>query len=486
MEAHAVNSPKVLAIGLDATDLVYIRQNLHALPVLSRLFESGPIRELAAEPLSGSVWPTFATGTGYGDHGIYQHVQWDPARMSVRRVDADWLAIEPFWRTLEKRRVIALDVPYVFRSPSTEALEVANWGCHDLMGPYWSNDAELQRAILRDFGPHPMGYEIPVEKTRPQLERMAARLLDGVRRKTALACRIMRERRWDVFITVFGETHRGGHLLWPDTATGDDPVPQGALLDLYCEVDRGLGAILATAGSETDVVIFSLHGMDVNTSQSHISDWFIERAAALYKGSPVSREVYTQPTSGIIRRLRAAVPASLQHAIGLSVPVGVRDWVVAREISGGRDWRKTLAVNLRGDVGGYFQFNVKGREAKGCLDPQDLPRWRAFLKEQLFTLQDGEGNPLVNGVRFPTIEEKGPRAGYLPDLLVLWNEGLRPASHVSSPLLGTAKLKLGTGRGGNHRFRGFYIHRGPRASEGAIPIAKHIKELGGVIKALSR
>src|SRR4029453_7538010 len=119
-------------IGVDAGDVEFIESWGAALPNLHRALETGRRFRLesTADVLTGSVWPTFYTGTPPGEHGVYHHLQWDAEAMRLRRVNADWLYCEPFWYELERRgrRVVALDIPMSFPSRLSRGVEVINWG----------------------------------------------------------------------------------------------------------------------------------------------------------------------------------------------------------------------------------------------------------------------------------------------------------------------------------------------------------------------
>jgi len=102
-------------------------------------------------------------------------MQWDAGAMRLRRVSAAWLYCEPFWRELERRglKVIALDVPMTFPPGQCAGVEINSWGAHDQLSPFAAYPRELESGIMRRFGEHPMGIEIPVEKSLHQ--RMAVR-----------------------------------------------------------------------------------------------------------------------------------------------------------------------------------------------------------------------------------------------------------------------------------------------------------------------
>jgi predicted AlkP superfamily phosphohydrolase/phosphomutase len=470
---------RMVMIGLDAGDREFLGAHAAELPNISALFAQGVEGKLETEPMSGTLWPSFYTRGGPGDHGIYHHLQWDPARMKIRRADRSWLQTQPFWRTLGEQgvRVTVFDVPFVMRGEAPNVLEVMNWGAQDELDPFWSNDKRLQRRILSQYGLHPMGFEIPVPKTPAQLQRIADDTTRGARLRGRLAVDLMRERPWDLFIVGFGETHRAGHVLWTHP---DDRAPGDRLVDVYKAVDEAVGAIVAEAGPDAEIVLFALHGMGPNCSQSHLTSIFMQRAIARFRGLPAPEEKGDAP--GLIRTLRRRLPAQLQLGIANLVPQWLRDIVVARELDGGYRWADTYGFCLRGDITGYLRLNIKGREAQGAISPAEAAELKVFLRSELEALRSADGQPVVRSVSFLTEEATGPRAHLLPDILVEWNPDVLSTTEVHSPNLGVVRAKPETGRDGNHRFNGFYVHAGPRQGGNVRP--RHPSQLADLVEAL--
>ena len=201
--------------------------------------------------------------------------------MRIRRVTADWLYAEPFWYDLERRglRVAAIDVPMTFPSRLDRGLEIINWGSHDELGAFRTMPASLTAEIRRRFGRHPMGSEIPVRKSAAELDTIRRNLVAGARRKSELTRWVLERGPWDFFLTVFGETHRGGHLLWPESESeGED-----ALLDVYRAVDRAVGEVFDALDQRfRTVMLFALHGMGRNTSQEHFMPRIMDRVNARF------------------------------------------------------------------------------------------------------------------------------------------------------------------------------------------------------------
>jgi predicted AlkP superfamily phosphohydrolase/phosphomutase len=458
-------SGRLAMIGLDAADLGLIRSAASTLPNLTRVLAGGKLHTLRspADLLTGSVWPTFYTASNPGEHGIYHHLQWDAAAMRLRRVTVDWLDCEPFWSELERRgrRVMAIDVPLTFPDGVRDGVEVLNWGSHDQLGPFSCRPRELESEIRRRFGEHPMGCEIPVGKSREELGEIRDNLVAGARRKGALVRWLLDREPWDFFIAAFGETHRGGHILWPD-GPGGETIPAGALLDVYRAVDEALGEILtASSLAGAGRIVFSLHGMGPDPSQDHFVPRVMDVVNARFAGRPANGngDGVGRPPRAIVRRLRESVPPAIQNWIAHRVPVSVRDAVVNRSIVAGHDWARTPGFDLLADMHGYLRLNVRGREREGSLerDGEVFPRYVDWVRECFESLTiAGTGDRLVESVRRTSDVFPGPRLDNLPDLIVTW-AGHPPVSRVESRLLGPITADHATGRSGNHRRDGFCV-----------------------------
>lgn len=473
---------RVVLIGLDAGDLDFIRSHLAELPNLRGLFEGG-VHALSspAETLTSAVWPSFASGQGPGGHGIYYPMQWDAGRMQMRRVTEDWLYYEPFWYELARqgRRVTVVDAPFTFpsRLDPQRGIEVLNWGSQECLADYHSNSPQLARDLVRRFGKHPMGDDVPVPEPPHRLAKLRDDLVAGARQKGEVSRWLYENTLPELFVTVFAELHRGGHILWPDFGGRPTGVPADALLDVYRAVDEGIGTLLQAVDLERTLVgVFSVHGMGPNQTQEHFVLPVMERIQSAFGGAPVDAHTgapegeAAQGSFNPMRFLRQAVPPRLQLAIANALPVGVRDWVVRRSFQGGLDWRTTLGFALVASGEGYLRFNVKNREAAGALGIHD-PEFGRFLEllERGFRSLEAGDEPVVRELAEVQSMYPGPRARCLPDRVVLWNHVL-PAEALQSEVLGHFQAKHANGRIGEHRAGGFSVWAGATAClEGDAP-----------------
>jgi predicted AlkP superfamily phosphohydrolase/phosphomutase len=488
-------SKKLLMIGIDAGDIEFIRSSLADLPTFRHVLGEGVYFPLdsTVEYLSASVWPTFYTGLMPGDHGICQHIQWDPDSMRMRRLSDDWFYCEPFWYDLERSglKICAVDVPFTYPSRLRRGVEIINWGSHDLMGPYEGTPSQLGRQVLGRFGKHPMGYEIPVNKAAKEIEVLHRQLLKGAQLKGKLLNWLVHNVEWDFFIGVFGECHRGGHILWPDADDPDPTVPEGALLDVYREVDENLGLILDSIDArQTMVLVFSLHGMRSNFSQEHFARRIMDRINARFMaetgGEHVPFAASPRPQSGLIRKLRESLPPRLQYAVARSVPVRVRDWVVGREVTGGVHWPDTRGIALRSDVHTFVRFNIAGRERDGILvaDSEEHRNYQNWVVESFLGLKErGTGARIVKDVLAAHELLPGARQELLPDLIIRWVHRRR-ATEIYSDRLGMLTAEPETGRTGEHRTNGFAVILDQQPSTDRFPPLRHNSHFPEFVRVL--
>jgi predicted AlkP superfamily phosphohydrolase/phosphomutase len=467
---------RLLMIAVDACELSLVRSSLGSFPTFARLLGEGAFLPLhsTADTISASVWPTMYSGLAPGDHAISQHIQWDPAAMQMRRVDGEWLYCEPFWYELARAGlgVTTVDVPFTFENRMPSAVEVNNWGSHDLTGRFAANPGRLRHEIRRRFGRHPMGYEIPVSKDSGQLENMTRECVEGAATKGRLSRWLLDTTEWNFFLTVFGECHRAGHILWREDGAVHEHVPKGALLEVYRAVDAALGGLLEGVDLEdTTVVVFSLHGMGPNYSQEHFVRRAMDRINASFRQEGALGDEKPAAQHGVMRWLRESIPAPLQHAVARSVPVQVRDWVVSREVTGGLDWSRTPGFALRSDLFSFIRLNVRGREQQGMLEPGSEAH-RAYLDHvtrRLLELRaEGTDQAILRDIVSAQEKLPGARQELLPDLILRWTDQV-PATRAYSDALGTIEATPDSGRTGEHRPDGFALMLGSRARQGGLP-----------------
>jgi predicted AlkP superfamily phosphohydrolase/phosphomutase len=476
-------------VGIDAASIDLIRANIARLPNLRRMIEGGAYYSLTSwgDVASGSVWPSFASSEPPGEHGIYHHIQWNPATMRLQRVAAGWLGYRPFWLNLAEAgmKVCVIDVPMTFPCLRENSLEIICWSSHDQLVPFSCNRPGVERELRRRFTLDPLGTEIPVAKSAVTLQTIRDRLTHSARQKGELSRWLLKIEAWDLFIVVFGETHRGGHLLWAPDGRMSKSGPSANLLDVYRAVDASLGWILHEIEKlNATLVLFAVHGMARDISRAAVVPFVMDRVNSLFHSE--ARPSAPPPCQrSLMRYFRQVLPAPLQHAIGQRVPVSVRDWVVQRATAAGHDWSRTPGLALLADLTGYIRLNQKGRESEGILraqSPAEL-RFTAMIEQTFRELVDAEtGEMLVADVIPRSALFSGARVDFLPDLFVTWREN-QCSRRARSELLGLLPIEPPTGRSGNHTSDGFAMIVSPSPNFGELPALNSVTDLGRWVRA---
>lgn len=462
-------------IGMDAAEASLIEEwtDDGTLPNLAGLRERGAYGRLStsARWLVGSPWPTFYTGTGPEVHGLYHYLMWSPEKMEAVRPGRADFPSPPFWRRLGStgRRVVAVDVPFVFPPEPFEGVELNGWATHDRLGPPSTHPADLLDEIGRELGPPPLEEEVHRPLPVDRLLAIRDELVGATDAVTGVAERLARREAWDLLLAGYSATHRGGHKLWvdpvappPDDADGREL--RTALRDVYVAIDRGVGRLVEAAGPGTAVLVFALHGMGPNSCHTQILGEMVRRILAGDEGTGAA------PSRGmsVLQALRAMVPLSVRNEVKRRLPVSLQDRLTSFWRTGAMDWSKTRAFCPVADLQGYVRINLRGREAHGIVEPgAEYDELCREIADGLGSFVDADtGEPLVRSVaRADRIFPEGPRRDRLPDLLVDWMPvSVLTRREVRSPRFGTIAWpdpgRPPDGRTGNHRTEGFLVAAG--------------------------
>jgi len=467
---------KVLVIGLDMGDGRLIGEWARggSLPALAALIRNGRAEplETTADRLHVSGWPSLYTGTHPGEHGVYYTFQPAPRHQGWLKFQGDQYGRPTFWALLAGTgvRCSVLDAPYTHPEPGSAAAQVIDWGS---WAPYWkpsSTPADLRERLQRACGRYPLGFHaLDVGMNRMDPAELSRKLVPAAQAKTRAALWLMDERPWDLFLTVYGESHAAAHYCWGD---------EGSLQAVYQEIDRGIGALVERVGPGVSVYVVSGDGVGPNHAGWHLLPEVLRRLGQLAEPGPQQdgQEAGRGRSLDPVKLVRDLLPKDLRKAIARKLlPDALRHKLAQRVDTAGIDWTRTRAYCLPTDLEGYIRINLRGREPQGCVAPgEEYGRLCDTLIEELERLTDpATGNKVVRAVVRTDEAYPGPKRDFLPDLIVLWH-GDAPITAVASPAIGTVSGASPDGRPGTHVPPGYLIRHGPAARVGR---ASHVSEL---------
>jgi predicted AlkP superfamily phosphohydrolase/phosphomutase len=456
---------KVLVVGLDSADPTLLLRwcDSGELPVLQSLRERGAWGALASPPAMGdeASWATFWTGLTPERHGRFFYRQVVPGSYAFRRAVAEDAHAPPFWEAISRagRRVAVVDVT---KSPVTTELsgiQLADWRTHGREGATRSTPPELAADVLERFGDDPMdrygtpGYMCLGDKLpRESYPLYVSGLLYSLRQKAAYSRELLGQGGWDMFLTVFKESHCVAHQCWhlsdPSHPAYDVELAEevgNPVKRVYQALDQELGELLEMVSPDTRVIVFSDMGMEANATGEHLLE-------------------------AVLLRRERSLPLSLLHRASLwgqgSKNRRVRRFA-RRTLVRSRRFRTAFQVP-HNEVAGAIRVNVVGREPEGRIQPgAELERFCSELSRDLLQLVDPKtGRRLVDEVIRTDAPSDGTPTG-MPDLLVVWNRDA-PITAVASSRLGRVRVPSRDWRSGNHVADGVFFCVGPGVSAGQL------------------
>ena len=481
------DGPRVLAIGVDAAEPTFVRRLIEEgeLPAIGRLLERGAWKRVrsSAHIGSGSVWPTFITGSEPREHGAYAEWGWQPETMGLKRYSG--LGLKPFWESLAAGGVTVgvLDVPFAPLVNLRAGFEVSEWGAHDVVeGRMRVSPASLS-GLISQTRPHPLRHE-NVDAGGPEdyesLARLGAACLDGVKLRGELARRLLLETRPELAVVVFPEIHHAAHYFWHDVAP-DHPFHEGdgfrdsrdtgpSLRDIYREVDRQIGGLAELGGEDSCVLVFSLHGMQPTLGiPAFLGPLLIESGWASLAGW--GSQSWRERARSLFAALKRHAPAGLKKLYYKTLPRTATLQLAQPTMLPTYDWSRTRAFSLPSDQHGWIRLNLSGREAEGVVRPGEYEGACRELRRMLLELETEDGRRLVRDCLVTSESYEDALTQPLPDLIAHYEDA---AFDPYMRIKGMAFKPQAIGRKftGQHALEGFLIAAGrPDILAGAPVVA---------------
>jgi hypothetical protein len=413
-------------------------------------------------------------------------------------------------------------------SEGVNGVQVFAWGAHTPGHPSCSKPAQVLADLQSRHGLHPALHKDHGDWwDYAYLTRIHTALKTGIARRASICRELLQQEQWDLFLTVFSETHSASHDFW-FLSQPEHPLHQvwmakrfatDPLLDVFAAVDHALEQILEVIPEDACVVVFSTHGSGGNTTDvpsMFFLGEFLYRLNFPGKMMLAAGSSSTPPPSSVLspkrktwtgdllrfrydpnplrRWLKQALPGRLHpyitqflgsaHPPDLASPEQLQeqnDPFFWQPVSWYRPfWPQMKAFALPSYSEGYIRINLRGREPAGVVAPSAYDAVCQDLTAHLHALRNPRtGTPVVQSV-VRTRQHGEDADPKLPgaDLVVQWNEP--PADVIESPDVG----RIGPvpyRRTGSHRARGFAIFHGPDLASGLHLSQAHALDLAPTI-----
>lgn len=518
---------KVSALGLDAAEWQFTEELVAAgdMPHLAALRERSLVCRLEGPRLYRSEvpWPRFATGRSGLGMGYWGTMTFDPR--TYRAVGRGAYIGRPFWARPDVRSLV-FDVPEVGMHADVLGTQITAWGAHSPEYPRASRPVGLLTELDERFGPHPAfandcdpGWHSP-----EYLDNLTRALQTGAHRRMDALEWLLDRDDYDFVLVAMSEAHSGGHHLWhgadPDHPLAASPlagIARRHLRTVFRTLDECVGRFVDAVGPDTTTVVFSLHGFvgDGNDLPSAVllpellhrahfgrgllksPDTAAWRAAGMPPVVPrrdehwiayMSERFGERPRDHLRNVVKRTVPRRVlepaRRALGrppgtlgpFTTPIPPED---RRDVGALRadprdpdyqiawryhaHWPQMRAFALPTVSDGHVRVNVRGREARGIVPPEDL----ATTCDEIVDLVRACTNPRTGrSVVADAIRTRDDPAqpGPPADLVILWDGAPDTFDH---PELGTIG-PFPYCRTGEHSTHGFALVAGPGIVPGDV------------------
>jgi predicted AlkP superfamily phosphohydrolase/phosphomutase len=206
--------------------------------------------------------------------------------------------------------------------------------------------------------------------------------------------------RWDLLVGVVESTDRVQHMMWRLTDPSHPRYDAGlaasfgdAIQRVYERCDEFVGEVVSRLDPATPILIVSAHGFHSFRQAVNLNTWLVEQGYMTLNDAEARA-----PALGDVFDTRATFWDNV-------------------------DWAHTRAYAF-----GYGQIflNVKGREARGIVEPTEAAALAAAIAGRLRELRDpATARPVVREVYRPADVYSGPFVGDAADLQVGLADGYR-------------------------------------------------------------
>lgn len=405
---------RLIMIGLDAMDSGLVDRWMRegAMPCLAALNDRGVVKVLTSPHGSGDdgLWASFQYGVPLGEHGRYHWTIPRPNGTLFMAHERD-ANRRPFWLDLGDRglRTAVLDIPKCAKPQPLNGIHLADWLVHGrYFDPPRSQPDELAAEIVARFGsaPHSRCSYNQEAFDDTEITDVVSNLRTSASRKRAAGLHYLNAEAWDLFLIGFKEAHCGSHALWNfvDEQHASYDAARNfrlgePLKSIFTDLDAAVGDLIAAAGHDAEVVVFSTIDMKSNGTLNHLMPGVVDNINRYLGG-----------------RFCEMLPYNDNHG-------------ALRIIAQGADGERIAAV----------------------------------IANLLRELVDAEsGVQVVRSILRPAVENKGMMARTLPDLLLACSPNCNPRA-IKSPSLGLIASDVRGIRPGNHADGGFLIAAGHEA-----------------------
>ncbi len=477
---------RLFVIGIDGGDYSLIKKwaDEGKLPNFKKMMEDGSSGKLRSTipPITGAAWSTFQTGTNPGKHGAFNWFKRMEGEYRAAPVTYNDIAEPTIWQILSKqnKKVGVIGVPVTYPPEKINGFLVPG-----LLTPENSDKQSYPRDIIDEVRKIAPDYKFsPKEWTRGyDPKKWVAEMHDDIDNKVKVARDFIDTKDWDMMMVHFMETDQVQHFMW--NYMEDESVDWNPVFDIYKKADEAIGRIDEKLGKEDTLLIMSDHGFGPLRYDFHIDTWLLREGYIKFRKNIMTQVKKFFFNLGVTKESLYPVGEYLYPIVNkinfvnnvLDVASNpVLEWLFLS--SQNVNWEKTKAYS-HSEIG-HIYLNVKGREPRGCVNPEDVPKLREELIGKLRELKNPfTGKKITSQIYEGDKYYHGDKAHLAPDIVFLPDD-MEIIGKGAYEFLTHKTINKSCFQSGHHRMDGIIFAKGPDI-KAANDIKAHIMDLAPTI-----
>ncbi|MFW6007379.1 MAG: alkaline phosphatase family protein [Halanaerobiales bacterium] len=478
-------SERMFVIGIDGGDFSLIKSWVKKgeLPNLGKMMDQGSYGDLRSTipPITGAAWSSFQTGTNPGKHGAYNWFKRKKDEYRATPVNSRDIAEPTLWEILgrfdKKSGVIGVPVTY---PPS----EINGFLLPGLLTPQNSEKQSYPADLIKEVREIEPDFKFsPKEWTRGYDPGDWVKEMESdIESKTEVTTNLMRKKSWNFMMVHYMETDQVQHFMW-DSSKDRENNP---VLNIYKKIDEAVGRIQEELDDKDTLLIMSDHGFGPLNYNFHIDTWLLQEGYMELRknlGTRLKKSVFNL---GFTKEALYPVgeyiyPILRKEGIMETVlDLASHPWLEKLFLSSQNvNWSRTKAYS-HSEIG-HIYLNVKGREPRGAIEPEDVPEVREELIEKLGQLKNPyTGKKITSQIYKGEEIYSGDKAGGAPDIVFLPDDmeilGKGAYDFLSHSIVSKCESQTG-----HHRMDGIFLATGPGIEAGKAIEESHIMDLAPTI-----
>ena len=459
-------SGRTFVIGIDGGDFALVQKWIDEgkLPNLAKIQKEGSSGKLRSTipPITGAAWSTFQTGTNPGKHGAFNWFKRKEGEYRASPVTYNDIAEPTLWQILSQqdKKVGVIGVPVTYPPEKVNGFLVPG-----LLTPKESKNQSYPKDIIKEVREIAPDYKFsPKEWTRGyDPHKWVDELVDDIDNKLNVTTHFMDSKEWDMMMVHFMETDQVQHFMWNYHEDDKDWDP---VFDIYKKADEAVGRINDKLNEDDTLLIMSDHGFGPLNYDFHIDTWLLREDYIKFKDNFSTQFKKFFFNRGVNKESLYPIGEYLYPVVNkinfinnvLDVASNpVLEWLFLS--SQNVDWENTVAYS-HSEIG-HIYLNVKGREPRGCVAPEDVPKVRQEIMEKLRNLKNPfTGEKITTQVYEGDKYYHGDKAHLAPDIIFL-PDNMEIIGKGAYEFLTHKTVNKSRFQTGHHRMAGMFFGKGP-------------------------